>query len=297
VLRRVTVAENSTGENGGGIFSSVDSTLRVFASTIDGNSAGEKGGGIYSLNTDLLVTASSITNNEVTGGISSGGGVDVSEGSTLFFNSAIENNVSNGNGGGLVVRNGFARLQNTRVNSNSSMDVGGGIHLRNSKLVLVGGEVSFNAATQSFFGSRAGAVNIDDDSSVFVRGGTRFESNSAQGFGGAFQVTGLLSVQDAEFVSNSAGSGGAIFVHTSGRAYFQRTQFSANQSEDNGSAIFVRGEFFATPILILTDSTFSENEVTGSEDGHSVTVNEDTFWRESGSTFIGNTSNDGVGVV
>jgi predicted outer membrane repeat protein len=294
VFRRTTIADNEAGISGGGIRTGQDSVVRLFGSSVTGNAAEQSGGGVWAKEADLLVTGSTIAFNS--SGLH-GGGVFAEGGTTLFFDASVSSNEAEGNAGGLRIEEGFARLQNTETILNSSRGAGGAIDVRSSTVVLIGGEVSFNQSVDGSFGSRAGAVNIVSDAKMFVRGGTRFESNSAQSFGGAIQVTGLLSVQDAEFVSNSAGSGGAIFMHEDGLAFFERTLFMANTAQDDGAAIFVRGQFFGDPVLILTDSTITENEVTDNEDGQPVIVSETVFWRVSGGSNSDNTPNDGVGVV
>ncbi len=298
VLRRVNVSGNSAGQSGGGIYSSLDATLKVYGSTVSGNVSGERGGGISTSGTDFVMTGSTVTENRVTEGIASGGGVEVAGGTALVFDSSISNNTSAGTGGGLMVREAYTRLQDTLVHSNTSQDSGGGVDVRSGRLVLVGGEVSFNVATESHFGSRAGAVNMDASSGVFVRSGTRFESNSAQAFGGAIQVPGFLSVEDAVFVSNSAATGGAIFLFEGGSAYFRNTQFLNNSAQDQGGAIFSRGRrIVQDAILILTASTFEGNEVSDNENGFPVVVNEGVFLRESLGTFTGNSPNNEIGFL
>ena len=242
VLRRVTVAGNSAEEGGGGIWASPGSILRVFGSTVADNVAGDLGGGITSFESDLVITGSTVSGNRVEGDFSAGGGIAAINGSTLVFDSLISDNESEENGGGLLVRGGYARLEDTNVVSNTAnsafSSVGGGIDLRSSStLVLVGGEVSFNATSgPEIIGSRAGAVNVDSDARMFVRSGTRFESNTAESLGGAIQVAGFLSVQDATFTSNSATSGGAIFLTRNCLLYTSPSPRDKRQSRMPSSA-------------------------------------------------------------
>lgn len=303
VLRRVIVAGNSSVNGGGGIWASPESTLRVFGSAVTDNFADNMGGGLAAIDSDVLITGSTVSDNSVRGGTvlggptsgasSSGGGIAVTGGSTLIFDSSISDNESGGIAGGLLVRDGFARLQDTVLHSNTARNVGGAIDARSSTLVLVGGEVSFNEVTDEVFGSRAGAVNVGADARMFVRGGTRFESNAAQGFGGAIQSAGVLGVQDAEFVANSAGRGGAI-SQLGGHAQFERTQFLRNRAEVDGAAIFARVEFFGSQVLILSDTTITENEVTDSENGHPVFLNGSVFLRDTLGSNFDNTPNNGI---
>ena len=277
VLRRASISENSA-DQGAGVSAAADSVVRVFGSTLSDNEALVFGGGIMATDTDLVIATSTFDSNVVTDGTSlqdepsAGGGVAAFGGSTLVFDSTFSRNETNLSGGALLVSDGFARLQDTDLSSNDS-NFGGAINVDAATLVIVGGELANNSA------ERSGAIHTNSDSRVFVRGGTRFESNVASSFAGAIQVSGLLNLQDAEFVSNSAEGGGAIYLTPTGTAFIRNSSFVSNVAQSSGSAISARGDIFASPFLSVTSSTVSDNEIIANPAGGSIDLVGPVFHR------------------
>lgn len=90
----------------------------------------------------------------------------------------------------------------------------------------------------------------------------RFVGNRAENGGAIYFDLSALNVQNSEFIENHAtGSGGAIFI-TSSKTNIQSTRFESNQSDGDGGALYAD-----TVTLVLTDTFFLKNRVTGDEYG------------------------------
>jgi hypothetical protein len=125
-----TVTGNSTGAEGGGIWS-INAVVTVTGSTISGNSSASGGGGLYHRDEgSLTVTNSTINGNSVgQHGHSPHGGGGIRAGNLTVTNSTISGNSATGGGGGIDM---FGRtmkvITNSTISGNSAGRSGGGIY-------------------------------------------------------------------------------------------------------------------------------------------------------------------------
>lgn len=116
-----TLAGNSSGFRGGGIFSQ-QGAVRLTNTTVSGNRA--VGGGGISANDTIEITRSTLDGNSAQ---SRGGGIDA-KGSVLLTNATLSGNLSGWNGGGVSADAAFEAVHSTLVN-NSAVNRGGGIYI------------------------------------------------------------------------------------------------------------------------------------------------------------------------
>ena len=123
-LDRVTVVNNETAENGGGIYVDDLSTLELVHSTVSANTAAV-GGGIYN-GGDLTILASTISGNT---GESAGGIRNLGEATATIVLSTISGNQSTGSNsrGGAILNSGSVTLRSSTIAGNSAGDQGGGL--------------------------------------------------------------------------------------------------------------------------------------------------------------------------
>jgi hypothetical protein len=259
-----TLEDNETQGSGGAILGlSPDGPLRIEGSSFLHNQAVEEGGAIQG--SALEIVDCSFTENQVTGYLSYGGAVAVSEGavsisgttfdanlgplggalslsrsvyagSTLIVDSAFTANEASNGGAAYVVRGGGLELQGVTFTGNQALWVGGALSLW---------EV----------GATADAATI-------------FEGNLAPE-GGALRLTALedaLSWTGGTFLGNFADNlGGAAYVMSGSQFTLSGMTVQDNTSGYSGGGLYLDGEG-----ITLLDSVVAQNEA---ESGGGVSVN------------------------
>ena len=129
-------------------------------------------------------------------------------------------------------------------------------------MIVFGGEYSNNVAT----GDGGGAIYSGANSSLFVSGGTIFDSNIANGSSGSggaiFNAGGTAVANDAVFTANTANRAGGAIEIAGGDLFLIDVEADGNiagpegsAAPGNGGALHVTaGEFVA-----VTDSTIINN--------------------------------------
>jgi hypothetical protein len=138
---------NTTTENGGGIFNGASRTLTVSNSTLSTNSA-YHGAGIYNSGT-ATVTHSTLNNNTAT---NDGGGINSNNGTFILTNSTLSGNTAS-TGGGIV---NFATV--TVTNSTISGNSGGGIF--NFSTLNIANTIIANSTSGGDYSDGGGTVNL-----------------------------------------------------------------------------------------------------------------------------------------
>ncbi len=232
----VTMTNVSSGSFAGGfgIFGSGPATAAENVATfdniiLDAVSGESFGGGMLLINVDTRITNSSFNNCSTGEGAGNGGGIYV-EGadlSTTVENSTFTNNRGLG-GSGLAVRSTGADM-NTIV-TNSTFDSNGssaaGAHRGGAMYFLHGGGSSVsidsctilnNALIADEFVSGGGAVyinNITNEAGDFTFTNSRVEANVLSGTangGGVYFVDAVdATIDNVDFIANSANDGGAL---------------------------------------------------------------------------------------
>ncbi len=268
------------GSRGGGILSTA-SSLEIRSSTITGNSATDAGGGIFQESQGsgfvvFVIQSSEISNNSATGAAGVGGGIYTTDYLQLLSSDIVNNQATLH--GGAIARYG-SRTLNARYNefSNNTAETGSGgaIYSYNN----VGRGASIVLAENSFVNNTAeldgGAVSITDTSpgddqpaftgQILIRG-TRFETNTASGRGGAM----FISKSDRLGPLDSAGNQVEVIANPNTGT---RTAFQGNSASGEGGGLyFSLGENTVTT-LGNTDFIANSSVTSGGGGAHIITGN------------------------
>ncbi len=210
--------------SGGGLRTLANRQVTAAAATFSTNSALSFGAGMY-VDGPLIIVASQIASNTVSGG-ADGGGVYATSSATISGTTVISN-VAGDDGGGIYAAS--VTLDNTTVATNTAVDSGGGV-FSTGALNVTGGVIANNGA--GFIGgglvasSAATLTNVivrDNRSATANGGGIRannrlimnggeVRNNQAFSFGGGMSLLAGAEVSGTQFISNSAGAGGGIVV-------------------------------------------------------------------------------------
>jgi len=319
---------------GGGIYAVSGSKVTVDASTIGGNKASIHGGGVYlGLASVFTATnASSIERNYTYVGGIAGGGIHATDPGTQVFIDAsqVSTNTAITRGGGLFVGNGAeATLRNgASVWGNSALDFvdgGAGVYLSgpDATLTVDGSKLFSNYSATDGGGilNNKGTVNLNR---------AVFEENYAhEKGGGIFNSGGTVDAIDTFFVKNEAhnDNGGGLYSEGLGstvtleRTWFlanlapaangggiatygtelsaHRNLFIANESDQEGSALYVTGASTPNePKARIVNSFIVDNKTTAASltgppgtgsslyvEGTEVTVIHNTFARQGQESF------------
>ncbi len=291
-----TFATNTTSTYGGGIFNT--NTALVTNSRFDGNTAPDhEGGAIYNLGGEVSVQNSTfVTNTAVRGGA-------ISNNAVMTVTSGVfENNAGSATfGAGAFYNQGTAAISGTTFVRNVG-GPGAGV-LNTTALSLDNGTFTGNTSLSS----GGGLYNIG----VMTVTGGLFNGNVAASNGGGVYNTssGVLAVQKASFITNTAPIGGAISNDSS--LTVTESLFDGNVSSLGGGGVFNSGSamvvsstlmrneggnggaFLSSGTLAVDSSTLVSNTVSGAGAGiFSTNILTLTY-----STLVSNTTpNSGAGV-
>lgn len=217
---------------------------------------------------------------------STGGGINVSDGSNLQMDSsAVENNYTIGNGGGICTNNANSTITNSIIDNNSSDDGGGGIYYSNNYHTIINSSVSDNIAENYTFNSgggiqcfNTGTVNIDsceinNNNTIFKGGGLyligstvnvmnskiqgniceHWDRNPSEG-GGIKCEDSDLSIDNSEICDNSGDYGGGIDCESS-TLTIDSCEINDNYSVEEGGLIISSSTFTMTNSYITGNWT------------------------------------------
>ncbi|MCM2264661.1 MAG: DUF4214 domain-containing protein [Desulfuromonadales bacterium] len=205
---------------GGALYFINGSDITLANNTISNNQAGTAGGAIYNdPGSSLKVTSCLLDNNRVTSGGSAthwyGGGIH--NGGTLKLNlSTLSNNQITGGpslGGGMCIfANGSATITNTTISGNSASAGGGISHQGTGLLTIRGSTLSGNSATGASTNAYGGALHSDKQA---VIANSTLSGNQSAFVGGAISANGAaagISLTNVTITNNTATtSASAIF--------------------------------------------------------------------------------------
>ena len=207
----------------------------IVGSTFENNTAdGDGGGAIFSQGGDVHVSRdSTFTSNSATGSSGSGGAILTESGLVAVTGGKLLSNTANRSGGAVEIVDSQFYATDVIVGELDAGNAagsegaatqgdGGGLHaVGSSRVVISGGSVAYNTATES-----GGGVWNSADSQVWIRAGVSVSINFASGDnadnggGGVFNDGGSLFIRDATISDNGAAGinarGGGIFS-TDGR--------------------------------------------------------------------------------
>jgi hypothetical protein len=199
VVKGSRIVGNTASAEGGGLWNSVDGTMRVRGSVVTGNRAAgaeadQGGGGLYNDGGRLVVVGSTVEDNRATGELGSGGGILNVLGELAVGDTVVEGNRAKRAGGGIETSAGRVRLTDVDLVGNTTGAApgnGGGLHVTgDSRVTYVGGRTLRNrAAAQGggLWNSETGRLVVRD---VTIKKNRAPEKPNTYNDGGTFTVDG-----------------------------------------------------------------------------------------------------------
>ena len=253
----ITFSHNVAKRGGGMNLWGTSLRTNATSLTFSGNYAKTLGGGLRigtSFASDsVLLTSATFTHNRA----ECGGAIFVTnEETTVFTNFKITEN----SGSAVCISESILNFTgNTQISRNEGK-TGGGISSKNSILTFTG-DTLFDANTAI----EGGAINSLQGQVVF-HGTTRFTHNQADSKGGAINALGSNIVLNystlAEFESNSAMNGGALYLSTATLTLTSLTSLCTF----NNSAVNYGGAIYYKDSPTATQCNFTYNDVQESTD-------------------------------
>jgi len=257
-LNHVILIDGVAG-SGGAIYN--DGALRITNSHLYNNTATrESGGAIYSSGT-LHISESAFSDNAAASsgiGGTFGGAIYSTAGELHITNSDFTRNRAAQSGGAIDVDGGEVSVINCMFDSNSAAKFGGGaIDSDGSQINITGSAFKDNTAEFDGGAIRSnGTLNITDST---------FLDNSSAFAGGAIDHFGTLSIVGSSFIGNAAASFGGAVYGKSSQITISGSRFRGNTAVSTGGAITVSSRGSAHAQLIIVNSVFDDNSVTGDD--------------------------------
>ncbi|MCB0148818.1 MAG: hypothetical protein KDE01_14345, partial [Caldilineaceae bacterium] len=252
-----TVALTSTA-GGGGAYAAGDITASggLFRAN-DCAGDGCFGGALFATGA-LTMTGVDVRDNRASG---SGGGVLVA-GAAMIDGGTFQGNRSVDGVGGAIDALDLLTLDSVAVQSNTALNDGGAVYSLSEDVIATNSRFENNACTET--DCLGGAMFTFQGAAVLTD--THFITNTADGAGGALSAAaatisgglfqdnrclaalcaggaldsaGPLTVNDVQFINNSAGVGGAISVASSDPARIVNTLFARNSAVTGGAALYL----------------------------------------------------------
>jgi predicted outer membrane repeat protein len=199
--------------------------------------------------------------------VGGGGGIYMSDSSTLTLNNCTvsDNSVSESGGGVYMSNSATLNLNSTTLSGNYATN-GGGIYMNDS------GTLNINASTASSniaAGGNGGAIFNGTSGTINATSNT-FDGNFAGNAGGAIYNTATLTATSNTVSSNTAGSGGGIYNNFT--ATLNNNIVALNNAED-GADLLGRGDLglpFTGTYNLIGNADGSEGVSSGTNHGGSL---------------------------
>ena len=314
-LAGVTFSGNSAGNGAGGAVYAAGA-VAITGCTFGGNSSSSGGGALWVSNSG----ASSITGTTFSGNQSSNG-----SGGAIYFSGSSGGDGGGGSGTGTLTLSGDLAVNNSASNSGGAMYIqaaglsdnfssfssntsingsGGAVYISTSgTATLTGTTFSGNTAPAGSGGAIAfgsGGGDGGGGNGTLSLSGISAQNNSASQNGGAVSAQGAgFSDAGGSYSSNlsSSGSGGAVYISTSGSASLTGTSLSGNTaSNGSGGAISFGsgGGDGGGGNGPMTLSGVSAQNNTASQNGGAISMQGAAF-SDSGGSYSSNVSSNGSG--
>ena len=234
-----------------------------------------------------------------------GAGIRLKSASTELSNLIIKNNFADTGGGGAMLNTSSSEVSDVTFINNEGRDGGGLEADGNFELenVTFSGNIGTNGGGAAINGGSPTLLNVtfEDNEASDSGGGIRasvgienrlkiknssFNNNSTSGFGGGVASNyGGITMENVEFVENSADSGGGMWVECGGtNCFIINTQFE-NNSADFGGGIEIRnGDTFLVNSTLIGNSSKHEGDAISFEDTEAVVANSRILGHLSSST-------------
>ncbi len=259
-----SIIDENTGLQTGGIHNVLDGSLTIIESVIANNS-----GGIYNETGALIITASSITKNQESGGIYQSG---PNNSPIMISNSEISENYNVDPGGGIGVYNGHEIIiKNTIINNNTS-SIAGGIHFYGTVMTISNTTIDNNLAIGGGGSQGAGIQMIGGKlilTNSSVTNNRLFPAENTKG--GGIYLEGGAVIENSTISQNVAGTGGGLFL-AGGSSIITNTTIVNNEAT-MGGGIYDQPNFFSPAFLynsIVAKNT--DENCSGGSDGFGLEI-------------------------
>lgn len=235
------------------------STVQISGVTLTGGRiTANFGGGIFVSNGSTLILTDSQVNDN--GAASGGGGIYANDSTLTLTNSQVISNTTTSEGGGIYASVSTLTLTNSRVDGNTSASAGGGMNIGSSTLTLTDSHIDGNDA-----GYSGGGIYSDASTMTLVNSSVDDNEGGYSG-GGINTGIGNLTLINSRVDGNTVnGTGGGIYL-TLGMATITNSQVSTNTSAFAGGGISSGGT------LTLVNSTVSGNSAVSHGGGLDIRI-------------------------
>ena len=248
--------ENNFADEQGGAVAIHDSVATFTDCTFDGNSTNADGAGLGSYNSVVTLDTCTFDGNTA---IDDGGALDIDDASDVtIIDSIFSGNVAGDAGGAITAEDGGSlTMDNSVFLNNYTPEHGGAIRTRRDMDLAITGGLFQGNETSGGQESWGGAMRIGDGTHTITD--TIFLSNTTDDRGGALDTNAAcdLTITSAEFSSNTAEWGGAMYIDEDSTISITTTLFDLNEATaGRGGAIRWR---VLTGNLTVVSSTYSNN--------------------------------------
>ena len=297
-LNKVTATENTTDDNGGGIFIK-NGTLNITGGAVTKNKAAGKaesfttatgggdikgmygGGGIYARNSSVTLNNVSISENVQTDKPHHAGGILVYYGSLTMDGCTIENNHAcavNGCGGGVYILHADSTISNSYIENNTAFN-GAGIYFYDA----------IDHAEEKCTGKHTHLIT-----------GSTISGNTASQIGGGMYVGAIsnLTLRNSKLLKNDgATQGGAIVAYSAGTIELDRVSVSENTAQSGAGIYAMCTGVCNTDIRLLNGTAIDANTATGYGGGiYAYAMANTLSVTAENSSVSGNTAAGGAGI-
>jgi predicted outer membrane repeat protein len=204
-----TVADNSCGDLGGGIYN-YKGNLKLLGAKVRDNFS-PIGGGLYLNQGNIEIEDSLIQHNTTT---YSGAGLEIINATLVMTRTVVTGNIADGYGGGMKLQDGSLTIRQSLVSENIAKGgSGAGITLINSGSLLLENSTVFGNINQA---SDGGGITIFSGCSAIINQST-ISGNTSTNYGGGIFSRGTVTISSSTITDNTAdadngggGEGGGI---------------------------------------------------------------------------------------
>ena len=256
-----SVFTHNTAGNGGALLIHKVNSIDIDGSSFINNDVSGNGGALFSYDVHTInINDSTFEDNDASG---LGGALTIysSVSSTTINGSTFNDNDADSYGGAAYIGSKLT-VDDSSFDSNTAIG-GGAIYCHADNPKIYSSNFTANNATGSSEGY-GGAVYIIGNNAVVSD--SYFKDNNAVVNGGALAIKGSNSNVDyCEFVSNSAESGGAVYIEGDGT--LSNSNFTGNSAKTNGGAVYWKGNN-----ANIAHSQFDENKINNQLGGGAICI-------------------------
>ena len=294
-LNKVTATENTTDDNGGGIFIK-NGTLNITGGAVTKNKAAGKA--------ESFTTA---TGGGDIKGMYGGGGIYARNSSVTLNNVSISENVQTDkphHAGGILVYYGSLTMDGCTIKNNHTIDCGGGVYILHADSMIsdsyIENNTAFNGAGIYFYDAVDHAEDKCTGKHTHLITGSTISGNTASNIGGGMYLatTSNLTLRNSKLLNNDgATQGGAIVAYSAGTIELDGVSISENKAQSGAGILALCTAVCNTDIRLLNGTAIDANTATGYGGGiYANAIAKELNVTVTNSSVSGNTAAGGAGI-